>query len=156
MNGADWNKIIIIMVWKQFVVIGVHEFRSWARVCYLRLNKLSHVAAARTMCHVGTTSAKPLVVPSSETQWRLTLTEPFRSMFLRSTRRARSDGRKLSAPSTFRTLAARHGEPSTNVLTRSNTSFVCALSQQTSSPRNSWRTGHTRRVPRVWDRNVVT
>jgi len=28
MNGADWNKIIIIMVWKQFVVIGVHEFRS--------------------------------------------------------------------------------------------------------------------------------
>jgi len=26
MNGAEWNKIIIKMVWKQFVVIGVDGF----------------------------------------------------------------------------------------------------------------------------------
>jgi len=26
MNDADWNKIAIKMVWKQFVVIRVHEF----------------------------------------------------------------------------------------------------------------------------------
>jgi len=26
MNGADWNKIVITMDWKQFVVVGMHDF----------------------------------------------------------------------------------------------------------------------------------
>jgi len=26
MNGADWNKLVIEMVWKQYVLIVVHEF----------------------------------------------------------------------------------------------------------------------------------
>jgi len=26
MNGAEWNKVVIKMVWKQFAVVTVHKF----------------------------------------------------------------------------------------------------------------------------------
>ena len=57
--------------------------------------------------------------------------------------RSRSDGRKQLIPSTSRTLAARRGEPSTNLLAGLDASFASASSRKTQSPRNSWRTGHT-------------
>jgi len=61
------------------------------------------------MCHVGTKSAGPFVAPSSEPQWGLTLIETSCPYFLGSNRRSRSDGEKLSIPSTSCTPAARRG-----------------------------------------------
>ena len=68
------------------------------------------------MCHAGTNSARPSIAPLSEPQWGLPLTEPPRPYSLDYNRRSRSDGRKLSTPSTSRTPAARCGEQSTNLL----------------------------------------
>ena len=59
-------------------------------------------------------------------------------------RRSRSDGRKLWITSTSRTLAARCGEPSTNVLAGLDAPPACAPSRQIPSPRNSCRTRHKR------------
>jgi len=56
----------------------------------------------------------PFIAPSSKPQWGLTLTEPPSFYFYRSTIRSRSDGKKLSIPSTSRTPAARRGATSTN------------------------------------------
>ena len=58
--------------------------------------------------------------------------------------RSRNDGRKLSTPSTSRTLVARGGEQSTNLLAGLDAPFTSDPSWQTPSPRNSWRRGHTR------------
>jgi len=91
--------------------------RIFARAYYPRPNSVSHVVVGRTTCHAGTKSARPSIAPSPEPQWGLTLIEPLRPYYLGSGRRSRSDGRKLSIPSTSRTLAARRGEPSTNILT---------------------------------------
>ena len=68
------------------------------------------------MCHVGTKSARPFIAPSSEPQWGLTLIEPLHPYIHGSIRRGRSDGKKLSVPSTSPTPAARCGAPSTNLL----------------------------------------
>jgi len=81
------------------------------------------------------------ITPSSEPRWRLTLIQPLRPGYLG--RRSRNAGRKLSIPSTSRTLAARRGQSSTNVLAGLDAPFTCAQSRQTPSPRNSWRTGYT-------------
>jgi len=51
------------------------------------------MAVARTMCHVGTKSARPFVAPSSDPQWGLTLTKLCCPYFCRSTRRGRMIGR---------------------------------------------------------------
>jgi len=91
------------------------------------------------MCHVGTKSARPSIAPSSKPQWGLTPTEPLCRYSLDCNRRSRSDGRKLSTPSTSRTPVARHGEQSTNLFARLDAPLACAPSQQTPSPRNSWR-----------------
>jgi len=96
------------------------------------------------MCHAGTKSARPSSAALYEPQWVLTLTEPPRPYSLDYNRRSRSDGRKLSTPSTSRTLAAKRGEPSTNLLAGLDAPLACAPSRQTPSPRNSCRTGHTR------------
>jgi len=77
-------------------------------------------------------------------QCGLTLTEPPRPYSLDYNRRSRNDGRKLSTPSTSRTLAARRGEQSTNLLAGLDALHACVPSRQMPSPRNSWRTGHTR------------
>jgi len=50
---------------------------------------------------------------------------------------------KVLIPSTSRTLAARHGEP-TNLLVSLDTPLACAPSQRTPSIRNLWTTGDTR------------
>ena len=52
------------------------------QVCYPRPNNVSHVAAARTMCYVGTKSARPSIAPSSKPQWGLPLIELLRSYYL--------------------------------------------------------------------------
>jgi len=116
--------------------------RIFARAYYLRPNNASHLAVGRTMFHAGTKSARPSIASSPE-PWRgLTLIEPLRPYYLRLGRRSRSDGKKLSIPSTSRILAARRGEPSTNLLAGLDAPFASALTRQTPSPRNSWRTGH--------------
>jgi len=94
------------------------------------------------MCHAEIKSARPSIAPSPEPLWRLALIEPLHPYYLDSGRRSRSDG-KLSIPSTSRTLAARRGEPSTNLLIGLDAPFTRTLSRQTPSPRNSWRMGHT-------------
>jgi len=83
------------------------------------------------MCHAGTNSARPSVTPLPEPQWGLPLTEPPRPYSFDYNRRNRSNGRKLSIPSTSRTLAARRGEQSTNLLAGLDASFACAPSRQT-------------------------
>ena len=118
--------------------------RISARAYILRLNNVSDVAAGRTMCHAGTKSARSSIAPLSEPQWGLPLTEPPSPYSHDYNRRSRSDGRKLSTQSTFRTLAERRGEPSTNLLAGQDAPPACAPSQQIPSPRNWWRTGHTR------------
>ena len=95
------------------------------------------------MCHVGTKSARPFIAPSSEPQWGLTQIEPLRPCFPGSNRRSRSDGRKLSIPSTYCTLVARRGAPSMNSLAGLDALVTCAPSRRTPSPRNSWSMGHT-------------
>ena len=85
-----------------------------------------------TLCHSFTRA-----------QRGLTLIEKLRPYYLDSGRRSRSDGRKLSTSSTSRTLAARHGEPSTNLLAGLDAPFASAQSRKTPSPRNLRRTGHT-------------
>ena len=88
--------------------------RNYVRACYLRLNSVSPLAVARIICHVGTKSARPFIAPSSKPKWGLTLIEPPHPYFHGSTIRSRSDGKKLSIPSTPPTPAARPGAPSTN------------------------------------------
>ena len=73
-----------------------------------------------------------------------TLTEPPCPYSLDYSKRSRSDGRKLSTPSTSRTPAARRGEQSTNLLAGLDAPPACAPSRQIQSPRNWWRTRHTR------------
>ena len=117
--------------------------RIFTKAYYLQPNNVSHVAVGRTMCRAGTKSARPFIAPSHEPRWGLTLIEPLRPYYIGSGRRSRIDGRKLSIPSTSRTLAARRGEPSTNFLAGLDARFTSAPSWQTPSPCNSWRTGHT-------------
>jgi len=124
--------------------------RIFARAYYLRPNNASHVAARRTVCHAATKSARPSIAPSSEPQWGLTLIELFCPYYLGSGRRSRGNGRKLSILLTSRTLAARHGESSTNLLAGLDAPFTSAPSWQTPSPRNSWRTGTQDWGPRVY------
>jgi len=50
--------------------------RNYVRALFLRLTNPSHVAAARTMCHIGRKTARPFITLSSEHKWGLTLTEP--------------------------------------------------------------------------------
>jgi len=103
------------------------HIRIFARAYCLRPKNTSHVAVGRTMCHAGTKSARPSISPSPEPQWGLTLTEPFRPYYLASGRRSE---RKLSSPSTSRTLAARRREPSTNLLAGLDAPFTSAPSRQ--------------------------
>ena len=88
-------------------------------------------------------SARSSIASSSEPQWGLTLTEPLRPYYLGSGRKSRRDGRKVSTPSTSRTLAAKRGEQSTNLLAGLDAPLACAPSRQIPSPRNPWRTEHT-------------
>ena len=97
---------------------------------------VSHVAVGRTMCHSGKKSARRSIAPLSEPQWGLPLTEPPRPYSLDYNRRSRSDGRKLSTPSTSRTPAARRGEQSANLLAALDAPLACAPSRQIPSPRN--------------------
>jgi len=103
------------------------------RACYLQLNNLSHMAVTKIMCHVGTKSARPFIVPTPKSQWGLTLIEPLRSCFHGSGRRGRNDVKKLSILSTSRTPATRHKAPSINLLASLDTPLACAPSQQTPS-----------------------
>ena len=53
--------------------------------------------APKTMCHVGTKRAKlSFLPPRPSGEWGLTLIEPLRPYFCGSTRRGKSDGKKLS------------------------------------------------------------
>jgi len=117
--------------------------RIFVRAYLLWLNNVSHLAVGRTMCHAGTKTVRPSIAPSSEPQRGLTLILPLRLYYPGSGRRSRSDGRKLSIPSTSHTLAARCGEPTTNSVAGLDAPVTSALSRQTPLPRNSWRTGHT-------------
>jgi len=123
--------------------------KIFARAYHLRPNNagLSHMAVERTMSHAGTKSARPFIAPSSEPRWGLTLIEPLRPYYLGLIRRSRSDGRKLLIPSTSRTLVAKRGEPSTNLLANLDAPFTCATSRQNPSSRNLWGTRRTR--PRI-------
>ena len=132
--------------WKRFCLLTHQILRRHARIStrahFLRLSNVSHQAVGRTMYHAGTKSARPSIAPLFERQWGLPLTEPACPYSLDYNIRNRSDGRKLSTPSTSRTLAARRGEPSTNLL--AGLDAPCAPSRQIPSLRNWWRTGHTR------------
>ena len=87
--------------------------------------------------------ARPSIAPLSEPQWGLPLTDPPHPYFL-DYNRSRSDGRELSTPSTSRTPAASRGEQSINLLADLDAPLAHAPSRQIPSPRNLWRTGHTR------------
>jgi len=82
---------------------------------FLLQNNPSHEAVARTMCHVGIKSARPSIAPSSEPQWGLTdkVASPY---FQVSTRRVRSDGKKLSNPPILAVQPQKREAPSTNLL----------------------------------------
>jgi len=111
--------------------------RISARAYFLRLNNVSHMATERTMCHAGTKSGRPSIAPSPEPQWGLTLTEPPLPYSLDYNRRSRSDGVQLHW---LLALQPQGVENNQNKLTgRSGRS-----SRQIPSPRNWWRTGHTR------------
>jgi len=114
--------------------------KIFAGALCLRPNNVSHVAAARIMCHTGINSARASIAPSSELLCGLTLIKVLWPYFL-NWNRSRNDGRKLSIRLTFRTLAARCGAPSTNSLACLYAPLACALFQQTPSPPNLWRTG---------------
>jgi len=114
---------------------------SFARAYYPRPDHVYHLAAGRTLCHAGTKSARPSIAASPEPRWELTLIEPLRPYCLGWI--SRSDGRKLSIPSTSHTLAARHGEPWINLLAGLDAPFANAPSRKLPSPHKSWRTGHT-------------
>jgi len=86
---------------------------------------------------------RPSIATSSEPQCGLTLIEPLRPYSLDLNRRSRSNRKKLLIPSTSRTLAARCGAPSTNLLEGLDAPLACAPAQETPSPRNSSRTGYT-------------
>ena len=111
--------------------------RIFARAYFLQLNNACHMAVGRTMCHVGTKSARPSIAPLSEPQWGLTLTEPPHLYSLNYNRRSSSDGRKLSTPSTSCASVARRGEHSTNLLAGLDAPLASAPSRQMPSPRNS-------------------
>jgi len=81
------------------------------------------------MCHFGTKNARPSISPSSELLCGLTLTEPLFPYFHESTRKDRSDGKKLSVSLTSFTPAARRGAPSINLLAGPDTPPVCAPSR---------------------------
>jgi len=68
----------------------------------------------RITCHIGTTSARPVIAPSSESQLGLSLSEPPRPYFHGSTLRSKRFGRKLLILSTSRTPTATRGAPSRN------------------------------------------
>ena len=102
--------------------------RIFARAYFLGLNNVSPVAIRRTMCHAGTKSVRPSITSLSEPQWRLRLTQPPCPYSLDYNRRSRSDGRKLSTPSTPRSPTARRGEPSTNLLAGLDAPLACDIS----------------------------
>jgi len=139
---ADWKRFCLLTdesVERLPPPVTPNIERAYQDFCerlLLRLNNVSHVAAGRTMCHGGTKSARSSIAPSSEPQWGLTLIEPFRPYYL-DYNRSRSDGRKLSIPSTSRTLSTRRSEQSTNLLAGLGVPFASAPSWQTQSPRNS-------------------
>jgi len=81
---------------------------------------ISHVALGRTIFHAGTKSARPS-----------TFLQPLRPYYLGYNRRSMSDGRKLLIPSTSRTLAARRGAPSTNILASLDGPLACAPPRET-------------------------
>jgi len=110
--------------------------RNSARACYLLLKNPSHMTVTRTMCHVGTKSARPFIAHFFQAPAAL-------SLLSHIYQQCRSDGKKLSVPSTSCTPAAKCGAASINVLVGLDTP-ACALFQQTTSLQYSWRTGHTR------------
>jgi len=110
--------------------------KNYARAFYLRLNNASHMAVATSMCHVGRKSARLISSAFSQPQLGLTLKKLLRFCFSCSTRRGRSDEKKLSIPSTSRTPAVRGGAPSTNLLAGPDNLLFCAPSQQNSSLNN--------------------
>jgi len=114
--------------------------RIFVRAYYLRLNNVSHVAVGRIMCHAGT---KPSIAALPRPQWGLTQIDWLRLFYLDSSKRNRSDGRKLLIPSTSCTPAARCGEPWTNLLPCLDVPLTSFPSRQTLSPHNLWRTEHT-------------
>jgi len=138
---ADWKRFCLSLLnpsrdchLRTHQILRGHTMIS-ARAYFLWLNNVSHVAARITMCHAGTKSARPSIAPLSEPQWGLPLTEPPRHYSL-NYNTSRSDGRKLSTPSTSRTPAARCGEQSTNLLAGLDAPPACAPSRQIPSPRN--------------------
>ena len=143
-------KALCLLVGSAFAFLQMNPFRdchlqtqqtvrmhtkSFANACYLRLNNVSHMVVTRTTCHVGTMSTRPFIAPSSEPQWGLILTELLHPNFLGLNRRSRSDGKKLSIPSTSCTQAARCGAPSINLPAGLESLLTCAPFQQTPSPR---------------------
>jgi len=76
---TDWMHFCLLI--KENLLRGFHlvtqqtsKMHTWnyARVFYVQLSNASHVAVARTTCHVGTKSARPFIAISSQTSWGLT------------------------------------------------------------------------------------
>ena len=110
-------------IWTHEILRG--NTRIFPRAYYPWPNNV--LAVSRTMCHAGTRSVRPSIAPSSELQWGLTLIKPLCPYHLDYNRRHRSDGRKLLSPSTSRTVAARRGAPSANLLAGLDAPLTCAL-----------------------------
>ena len=103
---------------------------KYTRACYLRLNHISHVTTAWTVCHVGkrVASLLSLYPPSPSVDW--IWLSCFVAAFTARLEDVVAMGRKMWIPLTSRTLDARRGAPPNNWLVRYDTPLVCAPSQQ--------------------------
>jgi len=101
----------------------------------LRLNKVSHVAVARTMCHAGTRVRDPyrsFIRATMETG----SDRAGSSLLFRREQKKQERWEETFNYMTSRTQAAKREAPSTNSLACLNAPLACASSRQTSSSRN--------------------
>ena len=138
LSNTSKDVVLTRKVWertKKTAILKQHSFQSkkmWERRSHVfppttPLNT-SHVAVARTVCHAGSTNARPFVVSSFEPRRGLTPLEPLCPYFLGLNRRSRSDGKNMQIPSNSRTPVARRGAPSTTSLEGLGAPLACAPS----------------------------
>ena len=131
---ADWKHFCILTGESVPILAGIQPAELHRRGATLSLR--------RRAMEPGHLLHSALTRPSGAAERRLKSRHPY-PYYLGCNRKSGSDGRKLLIPSTSRTLAARLGKPSTNLLASLDAPLACAPFRQTPSPHNSWRTGHT-------------
>ena len=119
--------------------------RNFVRACYFRPKKVSHMTVAKTMCHVRSKSARPSIVPSSETQWGLG-TDSNRAGSSQLSRIGQTKRKRWeeAVNSIDFSHSNRKAWSTINEFTgRSERSSPLYPVSVNLSLRNSWRTGHT-------------